>query len=82
MTSALYYIEMERPIKSFVSEHLSIYDFFLSNRCGYRVNVRDAHMQLGTSCLKTMVGQLRFNICKLEDSRLANADVTDLRIPS
>jgi hypothetical protein len=58
--------------------HLSIYDFFLSNCCDYRVNVRDAHMQLGTSCLKTMVRQLRFNICKLEDSRLANAEVKDL----
>jgi hypothetical protein len=58
--------------------HLSIYDFFVSNRCDYRVNVRDAHMQLGTSCLKTMVKQLRFNICKLEDSRLANANVKDL----
>jgi hypothetical protein len=58
--------------------HLSIYDFFVSDHCDYQVNVRDADVQLGISCLKTMVTQLRFNICKLEDSRLANADIQDL----
>jgi hypothetical protein len=35
-------------------------------------------MQLGISCLKTMIGQLCFNICNLDDSRLANANVEDL----
>ena len=58
--------------------HLSVYDFFLSNRCDYQVNVRDEDVQLGIACLETMTTQLRFNICKLEDSRLANADVRDL----
>ena len=58
--------------------HLSVYDFFVSNRCDYQVNIRDADVQLGIACLKTMTTQLRFNICKLEDSRLANADITDL----
>ncbi len=58
--------------------HLSISDFFVSNYCAYQVNLEDANMQLGISCLKTMVEQLRFNICKLEDSRLANADIQDL----
>ena len=58
--------------------HLSIYDFFVSDRCDCRVNVRYADVQLGIACLKTMVTQLRFNICKLEDSRLANADIKDL----
>jgi hypothetical protein len=59
--------------------HLSIYDFFMSDRCDYQVNLRDADVQLGIACLKTMVAQLRFNICKLEDSRLANADIQNLR---
>ena len=61
--------------------HLSISDFFNSNDCppGYRVNVPDAHAQLGIACLRTMVGRLQFNICMLEDSRLANADVEDLQ---
>ncbi len=35
-------------------------------------------MKLGMTCLKTLVSRLRFNICGLEDSRLANADVKDL----
>jgi hypothetical protein len=58
--------------------HLSVYDFFVSDRCDYQVNIRDADVQLGVACLKTMFTQLRFNICKLEDSRLANADIKDL----
>ena len=58
--------------------HLSIYDFFISNYCDYRVNIRDTDVQLGIACLKTMVTQLRFNICKLEDSRLANTEIKDL----
>jgi hypothetical protein len=60
--------------------HLSISDFFLSDDCheDYRVSLRDANVELGLSCLNTMAEQLRFNICKLEDSRLANADVHDL----
>ena len=58
--------------------HLSVYDFFVSHRCDYQVNVQDANVKLGISCLKTMVTQLRFNICKLEDSRLANSEIKDL----
>ena len=60
--------------------HLSISDFFLGDGChsDYRVDPRDANMELGLTCMKTMVEQLRFNICKIEDSRLANSDVDDL----
>jgi len=60
--------------------HLSISDFLVSDHCprGYRINLQDANMQLGIACLETMVRQLRFNICGLEDSRLANADIKDL----
>ena len=60
--------------------HLSIEDFFVSDDCqdDYQVNLGDANMELGIACLKNMVEQLRFNICGLEDSRLANADVKDL----
>src|SRR5258706_1594029 len=59
--------------------HLSISDFFLSDRCDYQVNLQEAHAQQGISCLETMVNELRFNICKLDDSRLANKDVKDLQ---
>ena len=58
--------------------HLSISDFFVSNHCAYQVNMEGANVQLGIACLKTMIGRLRFNICRLEDSRLANADISDL----
>jgi len=58
--------------------HLLVYDFFISDHCDYQVNLRDADVQLGIACIKVMTAQLRFNICNLEDSRLANADIKDL----
>ena len=60
--------------------HFSISEFLISGDCPlhYRINLRDANVKLGISCLKTMVSQLRFNICGLDDSRLANADIEDL----
>jgi len=58
--------------------HLSISEFFASNRCDYQADLRVAHAQQGIACLQTMVKQLDFNICKLEDSRLANTDIKDL----
>ena len=62
--------------------HLSISDFFLSDDChgDYHVDLRRANVDLGIACLRTMVKQLHFNICKLEDSRLANAAVDDLQL--
>ena len=61
--------------------HLSISDFFLGGdcNCDHQVSLQDANAELGISCLKTMVVQLRFNICKLEDSRMANAEIKDLQ---
>ena len=61
--------------------HVSISDFFVSDGCHpeYQIDLQDANVYLATACLKTMVAQLRFNICKLEDSRLANADISDLQ---
>ena len=58
------------------ARHLSIIEFFASDQ--YKANLQDAHARLGIACFETMIGQLRFNICELEDSRLANADVKDL----
>jgi WD40 repeat protein len=58
--------------------HLSISDFLVSDDCPYQINHQDANVRLGIACLKTMVRELRFNICGLEDSRLANADIKDL----
>ena len=60
--------------------HLSISDFLVSDACpcDYRISPQDANVQLGIACLKAMVYQLRFNICELEDSRLANVAIEDL----
>jgi len=60
--------------------HLSISEFLVSDDCpsDYQINRQDANVQLGVACLETMVHQLRFNICGLEDSRLANKDIQDL----
>ena len=58
--------------------HLSISEFFASDHCDYQVNTQDMHARLGIVCLESMVDQLRFNICRFEDSRLANADIQDL----
>ena len=60
--------------------HLSITDFFVSDdgHADYKVNLRDANVQLGIACFEKMFEQLRFNICRLEDSRLANDDIKDL----
>jgi len=62
--------------------HSSISNFFVSDYCqaDYRVNLREANAQLGIACLEKMVEQLRFNICGLEDSRVANADVEGLAL--
>ena len=61
--------------------HLSISEFLVSGDCphNYQINIGDANVKLGIACLKTMVSRLRFNICGLEDSRLANVDVEDLQ---
>jgi hypothetical protein len=60
--------------------HLSISDFLVSDDCpyDYKIYPRDANVLLGVACLKTMVFHLRFNICGLEDSRLANANIQNL----
>ena len=74
--SSLFYRD-EAANRGIRVRHLSVYDFFVSDRCDYQVHVRDADVQLGIACLKTMTTQLRFNICKLDDSRLANVEVGD-----
>src|SRR5258706_1848416 len=58
--------------------HLSVYDFFVSDCCDYQVKLQEADVQVGIACLKVMRTHLRFNICNLEDSRLANAAIKDL----
>jgi AAA ATPase domain len=65
-----------RPI---VPLHTSFRDF-LTNKTSnlFYVDLKDAHHQLAHSCLGLMFQDLKFNICKLESSYLANSDVPDL----
>ena len=61
--------------------HTSFRDF-LTNReksGDFWVNIRDVHRQMAHSCLGLLLNGLKFNICHLETSYLANKDVTDLK---
>jgi hypothetical protein len=63
--------------------HTSFRDFLTNkDKSGdFYVDDRDAHDQLAHSCLNLLldpVDGLKFNICKLETSYLANVDVEDL----
>ena len=61
--------------------HTSFRDF-LTNReksGDFWVDLRDIHCQMARSCLGLLLNSLKFNICNLETSYLANKDVTDLK---
>jgi NACHT domain len=65
-----------RPI---IPLHTSFRDF-LTNKASsvFYVDLGDSHHQLAHSCLGLMLKNLKFNMCKLESSYLANCDVPDL----
>jgi NACHT domain len=59
--------------------HTSFRDFLTKKTSNvFYVDLADAHHQLTHSCLGSMLDTLKFNICKLESSYLANNDVPDL----
>jgi NACHT domain len=61
--------------------HTSFRDFLTSQTSNvFYVDLAGAHYQLAHSCLGVMLDKLKFNICKLESSYLANCDVPDLQI--
>ena len=45
----------------------------------FYVDLPEAHYQLAHSCLGVMLDNLKFNICELESSYLANSEVPDLQ---
>jgi hypothetical protein len=64
--------------------HTSFCDFLTNEDMSgdFFVGVRDAHHQLAHSCLNLLLDPLdglKFNICKLETSYLANDDIVDLK---
>jgi len=60
--------------------HTSFRDFLINqNKSGdFYVDVRDAHHQLAHSCHGLLLDDLKFNMCKLETSYLANDNIEDL----
>ena len=62
--------------------HTSFRDFVTNKEKSgvFHVDLRIAHSQLAHSCLGLMLGDLKFNICNLESSYLANKDVKDLDV--
>jgi AAA ATPase domain len=59
--------------------HTSFRDFLRNKTSNvFYVDLADAHHQLAHSCLGLMLNDLKFNICKLESSYLANSDFPDI----
>jgi hypothetical protein len=59
--------------------HTSFYDFLMNKESDmFYVDLDNAHHQLAHSCLGLMLDKLKFNICELESSYLANNDVPDI----
>jgi len=60
--------------------HTSFRDFLTNKEKSgdFCVGLRDAHRHLAHSCLGLLLNDLKFNICNLESSYLANNDVKDL----
>jgi len=60
--------------------HTSFRDFLTNKEKsgGFCVGLRDSHRQLAHSCLGLLINGLKFNICNLESSYLANKDIQDL----
>jgi DNA polymerase III delta prime subunit len=65
-----------RPI---IPLHTSFRDFLINGTSNvFYVDLGHAHHQLAHSCVGLMLNDLKFNICELESSYLANCDVPDL----
>ncbi len=60
--------------------HTSFRDFLTNEEKsgGFYVNLGHSHRPLAYSCLDLVLHDLKFNICNLESSYLANSDVQDL----
>ncbi len=60
--------------------HTSFRDFLINKEksSGFFIVLRDAHYGLADSCLDLVLRDLRFNICNIESSHLANKDIQGL----
>ncbi|KIM28344.1 hypothetical protein M408DRAFT_140192 [Serendipita vermifera MAFF 305830] len=60
--------------------HISIFEYFTGSVCplDFRVDLKQADVELSMYTLQTMMTELRFNICGLETSYLPNSDMDNL----
>ncbi len=60
--------------------HTSFRDFLTNKEKSgdFSIPLRDAHYELAHSCLGLVLRNLKFNICNIESSYLANRDIQDL----
>ncbi|KIM20013.1 hypothetical protein M408DRAFT_334177 [Serendipita vermifera MAFF 305830] len=60
--------------------HISILEYLTGAVCplDFRVDTKQANVELGIYSLQTMMRELRFNICGLETSCLPNSSIKDL----
>ncbi|KAF5374066.1 hypothetical protein D9757_010745 [Collybiopsis confluens] len=60
--------------------HLSFAEFLRSEQCpaGFQISQEGCHETLANMCLKVMMKELKFNICKLETSSIRNSEILDL----
>jgi hypothetical protein len=60
--------------------HLSVTEFLTGPSCPeeFQVDLQQANAELSVCCLITMTKELKFNICDLETSLLANAEIQGL----
>jgi hypothetical protein len=62
--------------------HTSFRDFLVTKQKSgdFWVDLRDVHRRMAQSCLGILLNGLKFNICQLETSYLANKDVVDIKM--
>ncbi|KIM28355.1 hypothetical protein M408DRAFT_140331 [Serendipita vermifera MAFF 305830] len=70
---------MQRGIRV---RHISILEYFAGPFCplDFRVDLKQADVELTIYTFQTMMKELRFNICGLETSYLSNSDVENLSV--
>jgi len=80
LSSLLSHVNSSDQNLPIVPLHTSFRDFLTNKEKSgnFYVDLGDSHRRLAYSCLDLVVHDLKFNICNLESSYLANSDVQDL----
>ncbi|KAG8813182.1 hypothetical protein FRC19_002623, partial [Serendipita sp. 401] len=61
--------------------HLSVIDFLTGSNTSedLKVDITQANRDTGIACLKVMIQELQFNLCRIDSSLIANQDIADLQ---